>query len=79
MSQQIFDQFIRHTKPFKLFITYMITFCTITTTRTFTIINQKNLLIYNMSNDNLSKKQRMINRLRNISMIDSFYKFIFIV
>ena len=79
ISQQAFDQFKRHTRFFKLFITFVFKSRTITTTRTFTIINRKNLSIYNVLNDSSSKKQRMINWLRNILMINLFYKFIFIV
>ena len=57
----------------------MFTSRTITATRTFMIMNRENSLIYDVSDDNSSKKRRMINQLRNISMINSFYKFVFIV
>ena len=56
----------------------MFTFHTITTTCTFTIMNQENSSIYNVLNNNSSKKRRMINQLRDISIINSFYKFVFI-
>ena len=78
MSQQTFDQFKRHIRFFKSFTTFVFTSRTITTIRTFTIINRENSSIYDVSNDNSSKKRRMINQLRNISMINSFHKSVFI-
>ena len=62
-SQQTFNYFKRHIKFFKSLITFMFTFRTITIIRTFTIMNRKNSSIYNVSDNNSLKKQRMINRL----------------
>ena len=55
-SQQTFDQFKQYVKIFKLFTTLMFIFRTNTAICTFTILNGKNLLIYNVLNDNSSKK-----------------------